>query len=77
MSDEGAFDELRDTLWYQLACRCHACGVELDLSEFDRLQERDAVAWSRVAAERASEQGWQPLAGEIGVICPACAARQN
>ena len=77
MTDEGAFDELRDTLCYQLACKCQHCGIELDLSDLDRLRERDAVAWSRLAAERALEQGWQPVPHEIGVVCPACGARRN
>ena len=77
MASDSAFDELRDSLWYQLECRCRQCGVNLDLSEIDRLKERDAMAWSRVAAERASEHGWQPIAGEIAVACPACTARQN
>jgi hypothetical protein len=77
MTDDAAFTEIRDTLWYQLECRCRQCGVEFDLSEVERLKERDAMAWSRVAAERAAEQGWQPVPQEIGVVCPACAARQN
>jgi hypothetical protein len=77
MSDDAAFDEIRDTLWYQLACRCHHCGTELDLSDLERVRDRDAMAWSRVATERAVEQGWQPVQGEIGVICPACAVRKN
>lgn len=77
MSDDAAFAELSDSLWYQLECRCGQCGAELDLSEIDRLKERDAVAWSRVAAERATELGWQPVVGEIGVVCPACTVRQN
>jgi len=77
MTDDAAFAEIRDSLWYQLECRCGQCGVELDLSEIDRLKERDAMAWSRVAAERVSELGWLPIAGEIGVICPTCSARQN
>ena len=77
MSDNPRFDELRDTLWYQLACRCEYCGAELDLSEIERVKHRDAMAWSRVAAERAFEEGWLPIAGQIAVMCPACNARQN
>lgn len=77
MSDDAAFSDLRDTLWYQLDCRCQLCGIELDLAKVDVLKERDALAWSSVAVERASEQGWQPVTGEIGVVCPACKARRN
>jgi hypothetical protein len=76
MTDDAAFADIRDTLWYQLQCRCQQCGEELDLSEIDRLKERDAMTWSRVAAERASELGWQPLPREIGVLCPPCAAQK-
>ena len=75
--DEAAFDEIRDTLWYQLGCKCQRCGTELDLLEFEPLRQRDAMAWSRVAAERAVEQGWLPVPGEIGVLCPACSAQRN
>jgi hypothetical protein len=77
MDDDAAFNEIRDTLWYLLACRCAACGDELDLSDLERVKDRDAMAWSRVAAERAVEAAWRPVPGEIAVICPACQARQN
>jgi len=76
VSDDAVFDEIRDTLWYALACRCGRCGTELELADIERIKDRDPMAWSRVAAQRAVEQGWQPVAGEIGVMCPACAGRK-
>jgi hypothetical protein len=75
--DDPTFTELRDNLWYQLACRCEYCGAELDLSDIERVKQRDAQAWSRVAAERAIEAGWLPVPNMIAVVCPACRAQQN
>jgi hypothetical protein len=77
MTDQEAFDELRDSIWYELACRCRECGDELELEDLERLRDRDAMAWSRIAAERAIEDGWRPEPGVIGVVCPQCLRRRN
>jgi hypothetical protein len=75
--DDPTFSELRDNLWYLLACRCEYCGQELDLTDIERIKERDVVAWSRVAAERALAQGWLPVPGAIAAICAGCRVKQN
>jgi hypothetical protein len=72
MSQSASFDDMRDTLWYLLACQCHKCGAELDLSQWERLRTRDAFAWSRFAADRAIELGWNLLPNAIAVVCHDC-----
>lgn len=77
MTPDDTFEQLRDALWYLLDCRCAQCGLELDLLEWDGLKDRNAMGWSRIAAERAMEAGWAPAREEIAVFCPTCVVKQS
>lgn len=72
MSSEQEFNDLCDAIWYLLACKCDRCSAELDLSDWERLKHRDAIAWSRLAAKRAHELGWVCEKNAIAVVCPDC-----
>lgn len=73
MTDDEAYEQLCDSLWYLLRCQCEQCRDELDLHEFDKLKERDHVAWSRMAAKRALEEGWRSSTSAPVVYCQKCA----
>ena len=75
MSSEQEFNDLCDAIWYLLACRCEKCAAELDLSEWERLKQRDMIAWSRLAAKKAQELGWQCAITGIAVVCQDCAGK--
>ena len=72
MSSEQAYADLCDAIWYLMECRCHICSAAIDTLEWDRLKDRDMVAWSRLVAEKAVEQGWTCARDGIGVVCAQC-----
>jgi hypothetical protein len=72
MASEQEFADMCDAIWYLMACPCQSCSAALDTFEWERLKERDMVAWSRLVAEKAIEQGWTCSTTGIGMVCPNC-----